>query len=319
MKRAIAKVIGGFMAAALVFQAPATNTMIINGMTKVEASATTNKKGKTTSYVCLRKTASNSARILKVLPKGASVTVISTKTVGWYKVKVGSMTGYVGKTYVTFTTSTRKKSTVVTSSSSKSSGTGAVNTAFLNLRKSASNSAKVLRVLSYGTKVTIKATTGSWYKVKVGSTTGYVAKAYIRKGSAASTSSYSSSKKVTSSSVSSSAKGQQVINYASKFVGNRYVWGGTSLTNGADCSGFTQAVYKHFGYSIPRTSYLQRTCGKYVASLAQAQPGDLICYEGHVALYMGNNKILHAANSRRGIVKGDKATYTKIVAIRRVV
>ena len=113
-----------------------------------------------------------------------------------------------------------------------------------------------------------------------------------------------------------SSIGQAIVSYACQFIGNPYVWGGTSLTNGADCSGFTQAVFAHFGYSIPRTSGSQRSAG-YAVSYAEAQPGDLICYEGHVAIYMGGGSIVHAANESIGITKGS-ATYKSIITVRRI-
>ncbi|MBQ6994751.1 MAG: C40 family peptidase [Lachnospiraceae bacterium] len=114
-----------------------------------------------------------------------------------------------------------------------------------------------------------------------------------------------------------SAQGKDIAIYACGFVGNPYVLGGTSLTSGADCSGFTQAVYKAFGYNIPRTSYQQRSVGKAV-SYAEAQPGDLICYAGHVAMYIGNGRIVHASSAKTGIKYG-YATYREILAVRRIV
>ena len=121
-----------------------------------------------------------------------------------------------------------------------------------------------------------------------------------------------------SSSSSSSGSGSSVVNYATQFVGNPYVWGGTSLTNGADCSGFVQSVYANFGVSLPRTSYEQQNAGTEV-SYADAQPGDLICYGGHVAIYMGNGQIVHASNSRDGIKISDNAAYRTITSVRRLV
>lgn len=115
-----------------------------------------------------------------------------------------------------------------------------------------------------------------------------------------------------------SGTGSSVVDYATQFVGNPYVWGGTSLTNGADCSGFTQAVYNSFGVSIPRTSYEQQNAGREV-SYSEAQPGDLICYGGHVAIYMGGGKIVHASNSRDGIKISNDATYRTILSVRRLV
>ena len=115
-----------------------------------------------------------------------------------------------------------------------------------------------------------------------------------------------------------SGSGSSVVDYATQFVGNPYVWGGTSLTNGADCSGFVQSVYSNFGVSLPRTSYEQQNAGREV-SYSDAQPGDLICYGGHVAIYMGNGKIVHASNSRDGIKVSDNAAYRTILSVRRLV
>lgn len=119
---------------------------------------------------------------------------------------------------------------------------------------------------------------------------------------------------------SSSVTGQQIVNYALKYVGNPYVYGGTSLTNGIDCSAFTQAVYRAFGYSLPRTSTAQRSAGVAV-SYSNAQAGDIICYSGHVAIYMGNGVIVHASNSKpypSGGIKTSPATYTTIIGVRRI-
>ena len=121
-----------------------------------------------------------------------------------------------------------------------------------------------------------------------------------------------------SESSSSSGSGSAVVDYATQFVGNPYVWGGTSLTNGADCSGFVQSVYANFGVSLPRTSYEQQNAGTEV-SYSDAQPGDLICYGGHVAIYMGNGQIVHASNSVDGIKISDNAAYRTIVSVRRLV
>lgn len=111
--------------------------------------------------------------------------------------------------------------------------------------------------------------------------------------------------------------GKQIANYACQFVGNPYVLGGTSLTNGTDCSGFTYRVYANFGYSIPRTSYSQRNAGVGV-DYANAQPGDIICYEGHVGMYIGGGQIVHASTPRSGI-KISNAGYRTIVAVRRII
>ena len=110
--------------------------------------------------------------------------------------------------------------------------------------------------------------------------------------------------------------GQEVVNFAMQFVGNPYVWGGTSLTNGCDCSGFVMSVFGDFGISLPHSSYSLRSCGQGV-SYSNAQPGDLICYSGHVAIYIGGGRIVGAQSSAIGIAT-QNATYRTILAVRRV-
>ncbi|MCX4351670.1 MAG: NlpC/P60 family protein [Lachnospiraceae bacterium] len=112
------------------------------------------------------------------------------------------------------------------------------------------------------------------------------------------------------------SKGQQIANYACQFIGNPYVPGGTSLTQGADCSGFVWRVYKDFGYSVPRTSYSLRSAGSEVA-YSNAQPGDVVCYAGHVGIYIGNGQIVHASTQKTGI-KITNATYKQILSVRRI-
>lgn len=116
---------------------------------------------------------------------------------------------------------------------------------------------------------------------------------------------------------SGSGSGKEIAAFACQYVGYPYVAGGTSLTEGADCSGFTQAVYRAFGYSIPRSSSSQRSAGREV-SYAEAEPGDLICYAGHVALYIGNGQIVHASTVKTGIKIGN-ALYREILSVRRIV
>lgn len=114
-----------------------------------------------------------------------------------------------------------------------------------------------------------------------------------------------------------SGLGQAVVNFALQFVGNPYVYGGSSLTNGTDCSGFVMSVYQNFGVSLPHSSSADRSVGYKVGSLAEAQPGDILCYSGHVGIYMGNGQIVHASTEQTGIKISD-ATYRKILAIRRI-
>ena len=115
-----------------------------------------------------------------------------------------------------------------------------------------------------------------------------------------------------------SGNGATVAGFALQFVGNPYVYGGTSLTNGADCSGFVQSVYKNFGISLPRTVGPQSNCGKGV-SYSEAKAGDLICYSSHIGIYIGGGKIVHASNSRKGICVTNAKYCGPIVTVRRIV
>ena len=175
------------------------------------------------------------------------------------------------------------------------------------LRTGKSKKAKVLKTLKVGTAVTVYGTSGSWRKVSVAGKTGYVPKQYVYVGT-----------KAPSLTGSTYEKGQTVAEFAQRFVGNPYVWGGTDLNRGADCSGFIGSIYRSFGYKLPRSSSELRSAGRKV-SYSQKQPGDNICYNGHVAMYIGNGKIVHASSRKTGIKISQRANYRSIVCVRRIV
>jgi cell wall-associated NlpC family hydrolase len=177
----------------------------------------------------------------------------------------------------------------------------------LTIRSKSSKTSTALGYYHKGDKVTLEGTSGDFYQITYKGKTAYISQKYVSSDSTATGT-------TTTTTVS---KGQQIANYAVQFVGNPYRWGGTSLTNGADCSGFILSVYKKFGYSLPHSSSALRSRGKAV-SYSNKQAGDVVCYNGHVALYIGNNKIVHAANSRKGIIISN-ISYMKVVAIRRII
>ena len=183
---------------------------------------------------------------------------------------------------------------------------GKVNTKKLNIRVKKSMKSKRITVLHKGDRVKLLSNNSKWVAVEVNGRVGYTQGRYI------------SVKNGGTASDTTVTKGESVVNYALKFVGNPYRWGGTSLTRGADCSGFVMSVYRHFGKSLPHSSYAQRRVGRRVGSLSKAKPGDIICYSGHVAIYMGNNKVVHASNPKDGIKITKGAAYRSIVTIRRV-
>ena len=184
--------------------------------------------------------------------------------------------------------------------------TGTVTSSILNIRVTKSTKAKKITTLKKGARVTLLSNNSKWVAVKVKGRVGYTQGQYIgvANGGTASDTTVS--------------KGESVVNYAKRFLGNPYRWGGTSLTRGADCSGYVMSVYRHFGKSLPHSSYAQRNVGRRVRSLSKAKPGDIICYSGHVAIYMGNNRVIHASNPRDGIKITKGAAYRSIVTIRRI-
>lgn len=210
----------------------------------------------------------------------------------------------------------------------------------LNLRKEASNNSEIIEQLKINTQVTITATVdNTWGKVTFNGKTGYIAMKHLsdsktavtsrsetvnREASASSEESSnaeeSSSEEESSSNESSgSASGAAIVAYAKQFLGCSYVYGGSS-PSGFDCSGFTSYVYRHFGYSLNRTSSGQRSNGVAVDK-SNLKAGDILCFSGHVGIYIGGGSFIHAANPSKGVIISSlsESYYTKnYITARRI-
>lgn len=292
-------------------------------------------------FVNIREEANTDADVVGKLYVNGVVTVLETLD-GWYKIESGNVIGYISADYLL----------VGDQAAIEEAGEriAKVTTDTLRLRKEASEDAAVATLLNIGNKATVlDETTEGWVKVKYKSYEGYVAADYVSvetvyeyaeskeeeearlaeerrqqqaaqqaaQQQAAASQSQSTKQSTQSYNPPSGGSGQSVVDYAVQFVGNPYVWGGESLTNGADCSGFVKSVYAAFGVSLPHSSRGLRSVG-YGVDASQVQPGDIICYSGHVAIYIGNGAIVHASNRSDGIKITYNWQYKTVLAIRRI-
>ena len=256
----------------------------------------------TDSYINIRKEATTDSEIVGIMKNNAVATVTGTED-GWYQITSGSISGYIKAEYLTVGDQALLDSV--------KTRTATVETETLKVRSEASTDASVVTLAGQDEQLTVTdEQTPGWVKVETSDGEGYISTEYAE---VADTYQYAEKPEVESA---QSSSGSSVISYASQFLGNPYVWGGTSLTNGVDCSGFVMQVYAHYGISLPHSSSALRSVGRGI-SYSEAQPGDIICYSGHVALYIGGGQIIHASNPSDGI-KISPATYTNILAVRRV-
>ncbi len=260
----------------------------------------------------IRKKATTDSRIVGKMTKNNACEILGTKD-EWTKIKSGSVTGYVKSEYLytgddAIEVAEKAVITVAT-----------VNTTTLRVRKKPSVDSSVVSLVGEGEDLIVEKIVDGWYKVEVDDEKGFISGDYIDVSQKLPTA--SSIKELNeSSSNSSSGTGYSLVQYALQFVGNRYVWGGTSLTGGVDCSGFTMQVYAHYGVSLPHHAASQPAYGTRVSS-SEAKPGDLFFYSNgsginHVAIYIGNGQVVHASNPRTGIKISNAFYRTPVCVVR---
>lgn len=257
----------------------------------------------------VRKKASSESDIVGKMTKHNACEILEEKD-GWYKIKSGKVSGYVKADYIL----TDDAALAIAKEEVQNIAT-VENTQTLRVRSNPDTEASTIQLIGLGEEMVVIEDANGWYKVEADDDQeGYISADYASVSQKLPT-----AKTVTEVKYGSGVSDVRVslVQYALQFVGNRYVWGGTSLTNGIDCSGFTMQVYAHYGIFLPHHAASQPGYGRKIKA-SEARPGDLFFYGshgiGHVAIYIGNGQIVHAANRRAGI-KISSAYYSTPVCV----
>ena len=271
----------------------------------------------TTTTLFVRTEPTTEAKVLTMLPDGDDVVVTDESTEGWAKVSTADGDGYVALDYVTLSTEY-----IHAESKAEEEARLAREEAERQAAARAAEEARKAREAEAARAAAEQEAARSAAEKQEAKKSGAGSSAGSSSGSSAGSSSGGSAGSGSGSSAGQSAQtassnGQAVVDYARQFLGKPYVYGGNSLTNGTDCSGFVKGVYAAFGINLPRTSSEQRSVG-YAVSLSEIQPGDIVCYSGHVGIYAGNNTLIHASNEKTGITLTSPVTYRSVLAVRRI-
>lgn len=281
---------------------------VVVGDEELARSVSTRYATVTTTTLFVRSEPTTEARILTMLPEGDDLVVLDENTEGWAKVSTAEGDGYISTDYVNL-------STEYVHAESKAEEEERLAREEAE-RQAAARAAEEARQAREAEEARRAREAEAARKAQNSSSQSGSTSSGNSSSSAGSSSGGSQSAQKPSMGTSVS-NGQAVVDYARQFLGNPYVYGGNSLTNGTDCSGFVKGVYAAFGISLPRTSTEQRHVG-YGVSLSEIQPGDIVCYSGHVGIYAGNDTLIHASNERTGITLTSPVTYRPVLAVRRI-